>query len=114
MAEDAADLYDVEVDVDDQMAGEGVTQVVEAHPPAIAFETRVDSCSARHSLGDVVVEERRAVRSREDVVGAGCEARVAFVVAQHGCELGEEWDLADGRTRLWRDPVRRDAAAATC
>jgi len=34
VAEDAADLDDVEADVDDQVAGEGVTHVVEAHPPA--------------------------------------------------------------------------------
>ena len=34
VAEDAADLDDVEADVDDQMAGEGVTEIVEAHPSA--------------------------------------------------------------------------------
>jgi hypothetical protein len=33
VAEDAADLGDVEADVDDQVAGEGVAQVVEAQAP---------------------------------------------------------------------------------
>ena len=40
--EDAADLDDVEADVDDQMAGEGVAQVVKAQPPTVAIQTRVD------------------------------------------------------------------------
>ena len=41
VAEDAADLDDVEADVDDQVAGEGVAQIVEAQPPIVAIETRV-------------------------------------------------------------------------
>jgi hypothetical protein len=69
VAEDAADLDDVEADVDDQVAGEGVAQVVEADPPAIGLEPRVDSRSAEHTLGDVVVEKWRAVCRREHVIG---------------------------------------------
>jgi hypothetical protein len=42
VAEDGADLGDVEADVDDQMAGEGVAQIVEAHLPTWPIETRVD------------------------------------------------------------------------
>ena len=39
VAEDAADLGDIEAQVDDQVAGEGVAQVVEAKPrPAIVGE----------------------------------------------------------------------------
>ena len=41
VAEDAADLGDVEADVDDQVAGEGVAQVVETQPPVVAVETRL-------------------------------------------------------------------------
>ncbi len=46
MAEDAADLDDVEPDVDDQVAGEGVTEIVEAHPSQVAVEVGVDRCPA--------------------------------------------------------------------
>lgn len=113
MAEDAADLHDVEADVDDQMAGEGVTQVVKARPPAVAFETRVDSSSAEHALGNVVVKKGRAVACREHVVGSAREPAAALVLAEDHGELGKERDLAHGRTRLRRDPVRRDPAAAT-
>jgi hypothetical protein len=42
VAEDAADLEDVEADVDDQVAGKGVAQIVETEPPPVAIETRVD------------------------------------------------------------------------
>ena len=35
MAEDAADLDDVEADVDDQVTREGVAQIVEAQPPVL-------------------------------------------------------------------------------
>jgi hypothetical protein len=114
VAEDAADLDDVEADVDDQMAGEGVTQVVEAHPPAGPIEPRVHGRSAKYALGDVVVEKRGAVACREHVVGTARETAAALVVAEDRSELGEEGDLADGGARLRRDPMRRDAAAAAC
>jgi len=42
VAEDVAHLEDVEADVDDQVAGEGVAEVVEAHPPPVNIEARVD------------------------------------------------------------------------
>ncbi len=38
VAEDMADLNDVEADVDDQMAGEGVAQIAEPHPPTVNEE----------------------------------------------------------------------------
>jgi hypothetical protein len=60
VAEDAADLDDVEADVDDQVAGEGVAQIVEAHPPAVAIETGVGGSAAQNTPRDVVVEKRRA------------------------------------------------------
>jgi hypothetical protein len=41
----AADLEDVEADVDDQVAGEGVAQIVEAHPATVNIEARVDGRS---------------------------------------------------------------------
>jgi hypothetical protein len=63
-------LDDVEADVDDQVAGEGVAQVVEAHPAPTAVETGVDGRSTQDPLRDVVVEKRRAIAGREHVVGA--------------------------------------------
>ena len=60
VAEDAADLGDVEADVDDQVAGKGVAQIVETQPPPVAIETRVDGRPTQHPLRDVVVQERGA------------------------------------------------------
>ena len=70
VAEDAADLDDVEADVDDQVARERVAQVVETHPPAVVVEPGADGRSAQHPLGDVVVQERGAVPGCEHVIGA--------------------------------------------
>jgi len=55
VAEDAADLYDVEADVDDQVAGEGVAEIVEADAPAGPVEPCAGGGAAKHPLGDVVV-----------------------------------------------------------
>src|SRR6266508_1404064 len=51
VAEDAADLDDVEADVDDQVAGEGMAQIVEAHPPTVTIEARVDVALASRRCG---------------------------------------------------------------
>ena len=112
VAEDAADLDDVEADVDDQVAGEGVTEIVEAHPPAGPVEPRAGGGAAKHTLGHVVVQKRRAVAGREHVVGAAREAGAASVLTENGGELGEEGDLTDGGARLGWDPVWRDTTAA--
>jgi hypothetical protein len=74
VTKDAVDLNDVETDVDDQVAGEGMTQIVEAHPPAGPIEPRTGGGAAQHTLGHVVVQKRRAVAGREHVVGAAREA----------------------------------------
>ncbi len=66
-------MGDVESDVDDQMAGEGVAEIVEAHPPIWPIEARAGRGAAEHALGDVVVQEGRAVRGREHVVRFGRE-----------------------------------------
>ncbi len=110
--EDAADLDDVETNVDDQMAGEGMTRIVEAHPSVWPIEPCAGGGAAKHTLGHVVVQKRRAVTGREHVVGAAREAGAAFVLAENRGELGKERDLADRRARLRGDSVRRDAAAA--
>jgi len=95
VAEDAADLNDVEADVDDQVAGEGMAQVVEAHPPVRPVEPGAGGGAAKHTLGDVVVEKRRAVACREHEIGTASEAGAAFVLTKDGGELGEERDFAD-------------------
>jgi hypothetical protein len=103
---------DVEADVDDQVAGEGVTEIVEAHPPIRPIECRTGGGAAKHTFGDVVVEERGAAAGREHVVGTAREARATFVVTENRGELGQERDLPDGGPRLRWDPVRWHAAAA--
>ncbi len=113
VAEHAADLDDVEADVDDQMAGEGMAQIVEAHPPVWPIESRTCGGAAQHAFGDVVVQKRGAAAGREHVIGAACEAGASFVLAENRCELGEERYLTDGGACLGWDAVRRHAAAAT-
>jgi len=112
VAEDAADLDDVESNVDDQVAGEGMTQIVEAQPPARPIESRAGGGAAKDTFGHVVVQ-KRAVAGREHVIGTAREAGAASVLTQNHGELGEERDLSDRGARLWRDPVRRHAATAT-
>lgn len=51
MAEDAADPGDVEADVDDQLAGEGVAQVVEAQARSRWIEADVAGGAAEDALG---------------------------------------------------------------
>ena len=53
----AADLNDVEADVDHQMAGEGVAQVMETHT---AVQSRSGRGPAKHPLGHVVMQKQRA------------------------------------------------------
>ena len=112
VAKDAADLDDVKPDVDDQVAGEGVAEIMEAHPPTVAIESRSGGGSTQYPLRDVVVQERGAVRGCEDVIGAAGETRAALGLSKNGGELGEERNLAERSSRLGWDPVRRDAAAA--
>ena len=113
VAEDAADLDDVEADVEDQMAREGMAQIVEPHPPIGAVDAGVAGSSAQHTAGDVVMKERGSARGREHVVGQGGEACFAAVLAQHGCELGKQRDLAHRRSRFRCHPMRWDALAAS-
>jgi Ca2+-binding RTX toxin-like protein len=46
------------------VAGEGVTEIVEAHPPIRPIECRTGGGAAKRTFGDVVVEERNAVSGR--------------------------------------------------
>ena len=112
VGEDAADLNDVKADVDDQVAGEGMAQIVKAHSAPVLVETGVGGGAAEHAFGDVVMQKRRAVRTREHVIGTAREVRTAFVLTENGGELGEKRNLANGSARLRRDPVRRHPAAA--
>jgi hypothetical protein len=41
--------------------GEGMAQIVEAHPTAWPVDACARGGAAKHTLGDVVVEKRRAV-----------------------------------------------------
>lgn len=87
VAEDAADLHDIEANVEDEMACEGVAQIVEAHPPIVAVETGVDRGPPQHAPRDILVQERGPVRAGEDVVGRGGETGLAAVLAQEAAAL---------------------------
>jgi hypothetical protein len=51
---DAAYLGDVEADVDDQVAAEGVAQIVEANAPPVPVEARSHRGAPEDAPGDVV------------------------------------------------------------
>jgi hypothetical protein len=106
VAEDAADLSYIEADVDNEVAGECVAQVVEAKPLPVAIEAGVDCRASQDSFRDVVMQERAATRGCEHVVGAVGEAGGVLVLTENGGELGEERDLAHGGARLRCDSVR--------
>lgn len=80
VAEDAGDLNDVEADVDDQVAGERVAEIVEAHPPPVMVGAGPGGGATEDTLGDVVVQKRRADAGCEHEVGGASEARVALVL----------------------------------
>src|SRR5436305_10561476 len=87
-AEDGADLGDVESDVDDQVAGKGVAQIVETQPPPVAIETRVDGRpdavpASRRCGARTPCHGRWRARNQSRV-----EAGAAFVLRENRCELG--------------------------
>jgi hypothetical protein len=70
VAEDAADLADVEAQVDDEVAGEGVAEVVEAkRRSAASVEAAALDRVGEGGAGDVSLPERCAQPCCEDVVG---------------------------------------------
>ncbi len=60
VAENPADLGDIEANVDDQMAREGMPKVVKAQPPVAVVESGGDRGATQDTLRDVVVLKRRA------------------------------------------------------
>jgi hypothetical protein len=76
VAEDAADLDDVEAQVEDQVAGERVPQVVEAKrwPPA-AVEPRALCRTLKRAPLNVAMPERGAATGREDPGAPRVEGR---------------------------------------
>jgi len=71
VAKDAADLRDVEPEVDDQVAGEGVAQIVKAH----RLEAGRRGGALERAALDVAMAERHAVAGGEDVIAEVREAR---------------------------------------
>jgi hypothetical protein len=94
VAEDAADLLDVELQVDDQVAGEGVAQVVESQAAALTVESGDAGGAGERASLYVALAERRAVARPADPV-ATCSPRCrGTALAQDRCELRGERDLA--------------------
>jgi hypothetical protein len=97
VAEDLADLGGVELEVDDQVAGEGVAEVVEAEGwLSVWVEACFGGGAGEAAAFDVAVAEWCAEAGGEDVVaGAGVGAR-EFVFFEEVGELGEEGDVTGG------------------
>lgn len=65
MAEHPADLHNVEAQVDNQVAREGVAQVVEAQANGAVFEPSKMSGAVQGQSLDVALAERRSAASGE-------------------------------------------------
>lgn len=111
VAEDATDLGDVEAEVDDQVTGEGMTQVVEAQRrPSVSVQLRGIGSATQHPLRDVAVALRGSASGGEDPVvwrGKGC---VLLVDGEQAGELLDQRHLANRGGRLRRRPPSRFAA----
>ena len=68
VTQDATYLHDIEANVEDQMARERVTEIVEADATPISIEPGIDRCATKHAARDIVVKERRSASRREHVV----------------------------------------------
>ena len=87
---------DIRSEVEDQVAGEGVAQIVIAQRRAAAIVDPRDSCGAlQPAPGDVAVAVRGAVRGYEHPVGAGGEWCAAAMVRDQISQLRDEWDVSD-------------------
>ena len=110
VAEDATDLGDVEPEVDDQVAGEGLAQVVEAQRrPAIVIQLSRIGGAGEYALGDVAVAVRGTVASSEDPVDWSGEGRCLLVGSKLARELLDQRHLAYRGRCLRRHPPRRFA-----
>lgn len=89
VAEDAADLGDVEFELDDQVAGEGVAEVVDAEAGLLGWVVAgVVCCAAQSSTFGVARRKWRAARAREHVVVVARVGGGEFVPFEQGGELG--------------------------
>jgi hypothetical protein len=89
VAEDAADLGDIEPQVDDQVAGEGVAQIVEAQRRrALAVDPGSLGGAGECASLDVSMSERGAAAGREDVVARGTETGACRCRASRSASCG--------------------------
>src|SRR5947209_4211012 len=106
--EDSTCLGNIKPEAEDQVAGEGVAQVVIAQRRAAAIVDPGDSCGAlQPAPGDVAVAVRGAVRGYEHPVGAGGEWCAAAMVREQISQLRDEWEVSDRCLGLGRYASRR-------
>jgi hypothetical protein len=98
VAEDAADLGDIEPQVDDQVAGEGVAQIVEAQRRrALAVDPGSLGGAGECASLDVAMSERGAAPAREDVVARGTETGGLCPPRCPACKRAGSLELASVR-----------------
>jgi len=103
VAEDAADPYDVEPEVHDQVAREGVPEVVKPQGQrAVAQAGSVGRVRERAALR-VALDQRSSVAGREHPVTPGLERRVVPMGAEDRGELRGEWNISDRAPGFRRD-----------
>jgi hypothetical protein len=91
-----ADLGDIETEVDNQVAGKGVAEVVEAQRwPVVSVQVSCLGRPLEHPLGDVALSLWGAARGREDPVGRCGERRGLLVRSEQIGELSDQRHLTD-------------------
>jgi hypothetical protein len=114
VAEDAADLGYVESEVDDQVAGEGVAQVVEAKwRPAVVVEPGELCGAPERAPADIAMAVGRPAGGRGHPVRAAREPAPLPVCAKQAGELRDERNVTQRGRGLRRDaPGGRAAVGA--
>ncbi len=96
MSEDPADLRDVKPEIDDEVAGEGVPEIVEPQFWPVAFvEIGTVGGSPETTTRDVSVSMWGAACGRKDPIASLRVGTPKLVLGEHPGELREQRDFAN-------------------
>jgi hypothetical protein len=88
VAEHPAHLHHIQLEVDDQVAGERVAKIAKAKAPSLAQQPSRARCVRQRAALCIALAERRAVARGEHPLVLGFERRARSVVFEQLDELG--------------------------
>lgn len=106
MPHQPADLHDVEAEVDDQVAGKGMAEIVKPKAHAVRAKAGGVGGEVKGASLDVALAEWRPTARREHPTTTSAAGRREPALAQQPSELRRERDLPHGRPRLRRNASR--------